>query len=119
MKRVITLPNGRSVPLPVYCTAWRKLKTVPADSKITGWGHWPTEGGDILSEMRAGLHDRVNIRGGLTVREHRRWVDWLRDQREIRDYRLSRLVFSGSGLRTPEARRAAPDVHAAFTSREY
>ena len=118
MTYAITIPNGYRVSLRAYAQAWRRAKALPPDLRITGWQDFSVTAADVVRDFTAGLHDRINQRGGIVVREHKRWHDWRRDQREITAYRLHRICCSGSGLRTPEARRVAPDVHAAFTDRE-
>jgi hypothetical protein len=41
------------------------------------------------------------------------------DQRAIHEYRTRRIVRSGSGLDTTEARRRFPDIQARFTERDW
>ncbi len=62
MKRVIHLPNGKACSLPTYCAAWRTLKTIAPDAEIKGWEWYPIEARDILRDLRAGMHDRINRR---------------------------------------------------------
>ena len=77
--RVITLPNGKQVRLSVYCAAWRTLKTLDPSEERKGWEWYPVKAGLILRRISEGVHDRVNKRGGLVVRE-------------LSDNRLHRLI---------------------------
>lgn len=68
-RRVIVLPNGKSVGLGVYCSSWRILKTVRPGKHVHGWEWYPVPAYRILASIRAAIHDRINQRGGLVVRE--------------------------------------------------
>ena len=111
--KTITIPSGRRIPLAQYVSGWRAVKS-NADALIAGWQDFPVTGAEVRAEMIRGLHDRINLRGGLKVRTPGQWHAWRRDQRAIADYRLRRIIRRGSGLETAEGRRAAPDVHDAF-----
>ena len=111
--KTITIPSGRRIPLAQYVAGWRAAKA-NAEAPIAGWRFFPVTGAEVHSDMIHGLHDRINLRGGLKVRNPDKWHAWQRDQRAIADYRLHRIVRSGSGLETAEGRRVAPDVHDAF-----
>jgi len=71
MKQYITLPNSNRVSLGAYARVWRQLKTMPPDQEVKGWTSHPERVAVILRAMRAGLHDRINTRGGITIREPR------------------------------------------------
>ena len=109
----ITTPEGRRVSLSSYVAAWRAVKANPS-ATFPGWEWYPVSGADVHLDMLAGLHDRINKRGGMAVRSPARWDAWKRDQRAIQDYRRHRIVRRGSGLETAEGRRVAPDVHSTF-----
>lgn len=59
MIRVVTLPNGRQVPLRAYVAAWRVVRKNPAES-FKGFGHFSMTGAEIRRELLAGMHDRIN-----------------------------------------------------------
>jgi len=109
----IATPKGMRVSITAYIKAWRTVKANPS-AEFPGWEWYPVTGADVYRDMTAGMHDRINKRGCLTVRTPASWDAWRRDQRAIEDYRLRRIIRRGSGLETAEGRRAAPDVHAAF-----
>lgn len=67
--RIITLPNGNRVSLRTYVAHWKLLKTFQLDELIVGWSHTATPAGWILSDIRKGVHDRINQRGGLVIRD--------------------------------------------------
>lgn len=71
MAHAITLPNGRRVSLGAYVFAWRRLKEEAPETMFKGFGDFPMEAGAVLSEMRRGLQDRINLRGGAMPREAR------------------------------------------------
>lgn len=112
--RTITIPSGVRVSLAAYTAAWRRVKDNPG-AVVNGWDAFPVTGADVRAEMARGMHDRINRRGGVTVRpDGELWWAWRRDQRAIQDYRLHRIVRRGSGLETKAGRNAAPDVHDVF-----
>lgn len=67
--QVIVLPNGTRLRLGDYCQAWKRLKTLPPETGISGWEWYPVEARHILGRLREGVHDRINRRGGLVIRE--------------------------------------------------
>ena len=69
--KTIRLPNGRSVTLSAYVAGWKFLKDVPPNLEIKGWGDFPCYAAEVLRDFAHGLHDRINLRGGLVVREGR------------------------------------------------
>ena len=77
--RIITLPNGKPCTVGTYVKAWRTILTLAPDCQLPGWGHFPTAAGDILRELRYGMHDRINRHvAGYGV--GRKWDDqWQRD----------------------------------------
>lgn len=60
MNRYITLPNGKHVSLGTYVKAWRELKRLHPGTPIKGWGWHLETAGQILQEIHAGVHDRIN-----------------------------------------------------------
>ena len=109
MKRYIRLPNGKRCPLPVYCAAWVTLKTLDPDAEIGSWEWYPVKAKEILRELRAGLHDRINRRDPRYGRG-RKWSDdyqvaLRRDARMVGDYAGHRIVMPQRRLNTPELQR--------------
>lgn len=69
----------------------------------------------VLGRIHHAISARGNDHWSRGRRNHPDYQAKLRrDQRAIRDFRLHRIVRSGSGLETWEGRRAAPDVHERF-----
>ena len=68
MRLVITLPNGRAVGLRQYVSAWRTLKTLPAEQRVTGFEEFPTTAECVLREFERGLHERITARGCTQLR---------------------------------------------------
>lgn len=64
----IRIPNGKSIPLGVYVSSWKALKSLAPDTEIAGWSWHPVTAADILRELRRGIHDRINRRGGVVLR---------------------------------------------------
>jgi hypothetical protein len=107
--RFITLPNGKACPLPVYCAAWVTLKTLDPNAEIGSWEWYPVKARDILRELRAGLHDRINRHDPRHGRG-RKWsveyqVDQMRDARRVNEYAGHRIVHPVLRLATPELQR--------------
>ncbi len=69
MTQVIVLPNKRAVTLGQYAKAWRLVIAVPREQLLAGWDYFETEAWRILFQMREGLQDRINLRGGSRPRE--------------------------------------------------
>ncbi len=69
MTQVIVLPNKRAVTLGQYAKAWRLVIAVPREQLLAGWDYFETEAWRILLQMRDGLQDRINLRGGSRPRE--------------------------------------------------
>jgi hypothetical protein len=120
LKPYLATPAGRVMRPRTFRAALKELRAREDQNaqNVTGWDWYPVAPVVVLREARRALNARINDRAGLRVgteRANKRERDWLRDQREIQDYRARRIVCRGSGLRTPEARRAAPDVQERFT----
>lgn len=79
MINTIVLPNGKRTSVSRYVAAWRTIRTLPADTRLPRFGHFPEPAGDILRSMRDGMHDRINrhdSRHGVG----RKWShDWQRE----------------------------------------
>ena len=121
MHKYLATPSGRVMRPRDFRAALVRLRSQPELSTVTGWDWHATDARTVLFQARRALHRRINERAGIaagTDRSRSRETDWRRDQIAIHDYRTRRIVQRGSGLRTPEARRAAPDVHAAMTDLE-
>lgn len=89
MKRCIVLPSGRRVTLGVYVAAWRKLRTIPGEAMVRGFGDFPMSAADVLKEIRGGVADRIN-RHLPHYGQGRKWSsDWYwttwRASRELND----------------------------------
>lgn len=70
MSKTIALGYGASMPLGRYCEVVRMAKTnFDARWRRSFGGFWPATSADILREFREGVHDRINKRGGLIIRE--------------------------------------------------
>ena len=67
MKRVIVLPSGARVSIGHYASTWRELKTMEPDQSVRGWNWFSVSVREVLADMRAGLHDRINQRGGVVL----------------------------------------------------
>ncbi len=72
MKQYITLPNSNRVSLAAYARVWRQLKTMHPNQEVKGWTFHPERAAVILRAMRAGMHDRINSRGGIILKEGRK-----------------------------------------------
>lgn len=68
MTRVIRIPNGKQVTLAAYVREWKHLKQLPPDTEASGWQWYPVKVRDVLRDLRYGVHDRINQRGGLQIR---------------------------------------------------
>jgi hypothetical protein len=66
--QAVTLPNGRSISLGSYVWLWKNVKARDPRSEVTGWQWYPVPARDVLRDLRHGLQDRINQRGGLVVR---------------------------------------------------
>jgi hypothetical protein len=73
MQRVIILPNGKQCGLTTYVHAWKTIRRMVRDGngreEIKGFGDWPRPAASILRSIQYGVDDRVNIRGGVILRD--------------------------------------------------
>ncbi len=56
----IRIPSGRSIPVRNYVAAWKELLKMDPTKRVPKWDHFDTDAGDVLREMRAAIHDRIN-----------------------------------------------------------
>lgn len=85
MTYVIGLPNGKRVTIATYIAAFNKLKVLPPESDVRGWKWHSVKARDVISEMRAGIHRRINkhVPG---FGKGRKWChDWQRTTRQFAD----------------------------------
>jgi hypothetical protein len=111
MPRHITLPNDRNVSLGTYVKAWRTLKTLPPQAPVKGFSFIYDTAGQILREIRHGIHDRINRH--LTHPSGRDSIADLQCDRHLIEAALHRRTFrSGTGLlRTRHLRRRYPHLN--------
>lgn len=87
-QRVVTLGNGQQVPLKNYVRAWQIAKSMNPETGVRGTPSDPGGGGtaaDVVREMRAGMHDRIN-KHDPQFGKGRKWdADWQRDARNLKD----------------------------------
>lgn len=109
MLRVIRTASG-VVTLGQYAAAWRTVKASPGGTEFKSslCGRSPETRETILRQFAEGLHDRINIRGGL-IRTGRNfttdqyWRFW-RDSRAIRRHFTERLRVYSFETRAAHAR---------------
>jgi len=106
MKRIIVLPNGRACCLSTYSSSWRTVKVLDPDAEVIGWEWYPLTAREILCDLHAGMHARIN-RHIPGFGRGRKWddryqLDQQRDARRVNDYAAHRLVDPVNRLTTPE-----------------
>jgi len=69
MPKGFILPNGKAISTKAFVHSWKTLKTLPPNEMVNGWNWFATNARWILKAISDGVHDRVNRRGGLVVRE--------------------------------------------------
>ena len=127
MERIIITPSGRRMSAGQFAPAWRMVKDAAPGCQLTGWQDYSVPAERVLADIRKGLNDRINRRGGITIpRDDDRlnvvggtMQDLRIDRAEAMDYRERRIVRRGSGLRTALARKLYPDVQDALTDRDW
>ncbi len=76
MTQIITLPSGRKVTGTTYVHAWKTLRAMTPEQRAwyrsDAWNWHSNTGEDILREIRAGVHDRINIRGARQAQKEKR-----------------------------------------------
>jgi hypothetical protein len=88
-KHTIALAYDASLPLSRYVEIVRLAKAdFTARFRRTFSGFWPGTSADILRQFREGVHDRINKRGGLIIREaNSKRIDAERERRVISECR--------------------------------
>lgn len=71
MGQYIRIPGGRSVKLGEYVRSWKVLLTVEEDAHVQHWGMFGAKAGEVLQEMRAAIHDRINAKDATQVKGRR------------------------------------------------
>jgi hypothetical protein len=102
--RIITIPSGRQVTIGVYVKGWKAAKVLPSDRLVKGWDIFDVPAGEVLEDIRDGIHDRINRRlawygkgrkwaleyqGELSyasrqVNQPRMTIDWLPNDLKVR-----------------------------------
>jgi hypothetical protein len=63
MKRVVFLPENRTVTLGAYVTAWKRALAASETAVFqNGFNWYPESRREVLRQFRRGLHDRINRR---------------------------------------------------------
>lgn len=70
-KLSIRVPSGRRVTLWAYVAAWKRVKAMHCDEMVRGWSDFPVSAASVRADLLFGLHDRINLRGGIRVRDSR------------------------------------------------
>lgn len=73
-QKIIILPNGKACGIGRYLKAWQALKALPGHENVNGFHWFPDSAANILREMRAGLHDRIN-RHDAAYGKGRKWAE--------------------------------------------
>jgi hypothetical protein len=111
MTIVIKIPSGQQVTVSAYVAAWNKLRRMTADQlshdvPARQWQWFPVSAAEVLSDMRTAMHDRINRRAALSIRDNgflwpmqtardpgRKWSeDWQRETRRLANAVNSRIV---------------------------
>jgi hypothetical protein len=108
--RVIVLGDGRQVRLGVYVAAFRSLLALPLDAPVSRdcRDRYASTSGEVLRQMRAGIHDRIN-RHDAAFGVGRKWshiwqIETERTARAVNTPRL-RVTWAPHHLRTRLAHR--------------
>lgn len=86
LPRAFLLPGrgpGYAVGLAQYLAGWKALKALPAGVIVEGFQWFSQSRECVLAEISRGVHDRINMRGGLvlpalTVERERRYAARIR-----------------------------------------
>lgn len=66
MMRYITMPGGKKCTLATYIAGWKALKKLTPEQRdwyrYETWNWHSNTGTEILRQIRAGVHDRINQR---------------------------------------------------------
>lgn len=60
MGQYIRIPGGRQVTVGEYVRSWKILLGVDPGANVPRWGEWGSKAGEVLQEIRAAIHDRIN-----------------------------------------------------------
>lgn len=94
--RVVTLGDGKQVPLGAYVEAWRRVRELePSASLDRGLcSRDSTTAGDVLREFRNGMHDRINRHiPGFGIGRKWSWEWQTETRRAAHDLNNPRLRF--------------------------
>lgn len=90
-RKVVTIGDGRRIPLAVYVAAWRRVRAAPPDTRFRGspcgWSGVEETAAEILRQFRAGMDDRINRHMPWHGRGRRWEPDW-----QAEAVRLARAV---------------------------
>jgi hypothetical protein len=111
MKYFIILPNGRRISAGYYARQWRNLTRMSPERPVSGFDYFTTTAGEVLAELRRGLHDRINRH--LTHPTGRDSQADLQADRALIENALQRRIFrTGRNLlRTRYFRRRYPELN--------
>lgn len=66
--KVIRIPNGQQVTLGQYVRTWKELLAMPTTQEVRDWQWFSVTAGEVLRDISEGVQDRINRRGGITLR---------------------------------------------------
>lgn len=112
----INLPNPGG-----YVRVWRYIKERARSAPNARGELWNAFGTALehLRDFDKALTARINARGQVHTGDSERFWQYMRDRRKLEDFRIHRIVHSGSGFERKEMRNRFPDVQERMTSREY
>lgn len=67
-QRIITIPNGKRVPLGAYVKTWKQLKIMDPDDEVNGWEWFSVKVRDVLNDMSDAAERRLNSGIPCTMR---------------------------------------------------
>lgn len=85
MGQYIRIPGGRSVTIAEYVRSWKILLTVAPGANVPRWGDWGGTAAEVLQEIRAGIHDRINRKDPRYPKGRKAGADY---QRALAQFRL-------------------------------
>lgn len=92
----------------------RARSVVEAGGRVRiSWQNPALDSAGLRAEFIGSTNRRINARAGLSVcscRGCQKEWEYRRDQRKVRDFRVSRVVQRGSGFETEACRRRFPDI---------
>lgn len=112
MKRVFVLDEGtRRITLGQVVAIVRAALQDPDarfDRSFCGW--WPASGHEILRQFRRGLHDRINLRGGIVIPDPADPVQCRRRLRRLCEH-LPTKACAWCGTATPRLSESPRQPH--------